>query len=118
MTTTITKTRTLSLALVLALGALAGACKGDGDGDESTCPSDQDFFEKHVYGPVLSMRCAACHNEAGLAKDTRMVLKPEGEEGYLEHNMKVTRELAREAVDGTSILLLKPTGEHPDEHKG
>ena len=108
----------LSATLALSLGALLGAC-GDGDGDEnSACPSDQEFFEKHVYGPVLSMRCATCHNPEGLAKDSRMVLKAEGEEGYLEHNMAIARELAQESVDGTSLLLLKPTNEHPDEHKG
>ncbi|MEZ4452273.1 MAG: DUF1592 domain-containing protein [Nannocystaceae bacterium] len=104
-------------ALGLAL-ALAGGCKGDrGEGDPN-CPSDQEFFEAHVFGPVLSMRCIGCHNPEGLAKDTRMVLWSADMEGAVEHNMEAARAVAQVDVDGASLLLLKPTNEHPDGHKG
>ena len=107
------------LRAALALAALAlTACGGLGDGDPNTCPSDQAFFEQHVWGPVLSMRCIGCHNPEGLAKSTRMVLWSDDREGYLEHNMEAARALAREGDAGASLLLLKPTAEHPAGHQG
>ena len=107
----------LGLGLGLAAAALAG-CNG-GDEDEATsCPSDQEYFERHVWGPVLSTRCAGCHNAEGLAKDSRMVLWGDDQEGYIEHNMEVTLPLARELVGDSSLFLLKPSNEHADGHKG
>ena len=47
----------LGLALGLAL-LVVPACNGDDKDGEGECPSDQEFFEKHVQGPVLAMRCS------------------------------------------------------------
>lgn len=112
---------------VMVLGLLA--CKGgddaaeegaDGEGGDvgGECATDLEFFEASVWKPMLSQTCISCHSSTGLAKDTRMVLVPEGEEGYLEKNLEVAREVARVDVGGTSLLLLKPTNKHPDMHKG
>jgi len=111
------------LPLLLALTA----CKGGGaDGDagdtadtaDTGCPGDAEFFETRVWAPILSQSCISCHNETGLARDTRMVLLPADAEGHLEHNLAEARELAQVEVGGTSLLLLKPTNTAPDGHKG
>ncbi len=121
------------LPLLLALSA----CKGDGSSDDAggsgsgsgdtgntgdtvgaECPSDAEFFEAQVWAPILSQSCVTCHNTTGLAKDTRMVLLAADAEGYIEHNLAEARELAQVEVDGTSLLLLKPTNKAADGHKG
>jgi hypothetical protein len=113
------------LPLLLALAACKGAGDdGDASGTDSgdtvggVCPSDADFFEAQIWGPILSQSCVTCHNATGLAKDTRMVLLPADADGYLEHNLAEAREVAQVDVDGTSLLLLKPTNKAADGHKG
>lgn len=99
------------------------ACKDDaaaeaGDDAGGECPSDAAFFEAAIWEPILSQTCINCHSATGLAKATRMVLVPAGEDGYLEQNLAAVREVARVDVDGTSLLLLKPSNKHPDGHGG
>lgn len=107
----------LALHAALAALALAAGCNALGD-EPALCASDATFFADHVWAPVLAQRCVTCHRAEGLAKGTRMVLKGEGEPDYLEHNMEVTRAIAREREGDTSLLLLKPTAEHPAGHQG
>ncbi|HEY0137523.1 MAG TPA: hypothetical protein VGB85_25740, partial [Nannocystis sp.] len=95
-----------------------GATDGPDTAGPGDCPSDAEFFETHVWQPILSKTCVACHIETGLAKDTRMVFLPAAAEGAAEHNLVEAREVAVLDVDGTSLLLLKPTNKHPDMHKG
>ena len=121
-------TRTFSMTRILALLALTTltACKGgaaddSGDSDSDgngTCPSDADFFEQQIWTPILSKTCITCHSATGLAKDTRMVLLPGDAEGAQDHNLAEAREVALIDVDGTSLLLLKPTNKAADMHKG
>jgi hypothetical protein len=123
-------TRTFSMTRILALLALTTltACKGgaaddsgDSDSDSDgngTCPSDADFFEQQIWTPILSKTCITCHSATGLAKDTRMVLLPGDAEGAQDHNLAEAREVALIDVDGTSLLLLKPTNKAADMHKG
>mgnify|MGYP002777899584 CR=1 FL=1 len=120
-------TKTTGIFVPFLLATLLGACKGDGGGEGDTdtgggmagvCPSDEDFFRDQVWKRVLGQTCVSCHSAGGLASGTRMVFKPEGEEGALEHNLAEARELALVDEGGTSILLLKPTGKHPAGHQG
>jgi len=64
------------------------------------------------------MTCISCHNIDGAAKGTSLVLKKADEDGYLEHNFQQFESIALTDVDGESLLLLKPTGQHPDGHGG
>ncbi|MBZ5707963.1 DUF1592 domain-containing protein [Nannocystis pusilla] len=127
------------VALLLALAACqndGGAAGSETDGDTTGtvtgtgtsgdvdptdgggCPSDMQFFEARVWAPILGTACVGCHNFEGLAKDSRMVLWAESEEGWLEHNFAAAREVALVDDGGVSLLLLKPTNQHPDMHKG
>jgi len=100
----------------------AGSGSGSGTGTDSggggDCPGDAEFFDAEVWRPILSKTCVSCHIETGLAKDTRMVFLPHDAEGAAEHNLAEAREVALLEVEGTSLLLLKPTNKHPDMHKG
>ncbi|EDM76332.1 hypothetical protein PPSIR1_18537 [Plesiocystis pacifica SIR-1] len=100
-----------------AMGVAAGCAQGQ-DGGGEDCPSDAEFFEEQVWKPFASMTCFSCHNSEGAAKDSAMVLRPPGEEGAAAYNMQVMAGVANEEVDGTSVLLLKPIGAHPDGHGG
>ncbi|MCB9651957.1 MAG: DUF1588 domain-containing protein [Deltaproteobacteria bacterium] len=78
--------------------------------------STEAFFRDEVWAPILSTNCIQCHNPQGAAKDTDFVLQSAAQTGFLEANMRTIREVARFEVDGTSVLLLKPTGQI--EHGG
>lgn len=120
-------TRTLT---AFTLAALVGCHGGSADSDSSgtdtdtdgqpggTCPSDADFFATQIWTPILSKTCITCHNESGLAKDTRMVLVQGDVEGAMDHNLAEAREVALVDEGGTSLLLLKPTNRAADMHKG
>jgi len=102
-----------------ALGALffsaafLPACTSD-----SGCPDDLEFFRTRMWEPVMSAQCVACHKSDGVAGSTRMVLLPPGAPGAVESNFMTVRALAREKVNGQPLLLLKPSGMHPEGHAG
>jgi hypothetical protein len=79
----------------------------DGEGD---CVETADFFREKVWAPFMSTQCFACHNPAGQARHTDLVLQPVDVPGYLEANLATLRDVARLEIDGESLLLLKPTG--------
>lgn len=85
----------------------------DGDGD---CLETADFFREKVWAPFMSTQCFACHNPAGQARHTDLVLQPVDVPGYLEANIATLRDVARLEIDGESLLLLKPLNEV--EHGG
>jgi hypothetical protein len=111
------------LLSALALGLTAAACS-DGKDDPANddpvggCPDDLAFFEANLWKPIMSQKCVLCHSATGLAQGSHMVLKPPSEEGYLEHNLETVKKVAALDVDGTSILLLRPSGRHPAGHPG
>ena len=118
-------------ALLVGAAALAGsaaACGGDGKGGESSagggggasagCADDLQFFEANVYKPILAQKCAVCHGDGGLAKETRLVLRPASEAGYLEKNLEMMKKLAALQEDDTSLLLLKPSNKAVGGHIG
>jgi hypothetical protein len=82
------------------------------------CPDDPEYFRTQLWEPVMSVQCITCHNAAGSAAGTRMVLTPAGEPGAEENNFNTVRAVARLRFDGTSLLLLKPSGQHPLGHGG
>ncbi|MEZ4297156.1 MAG: DUF1592 domain-containing protein [Polyangiaceae bacterium] len=122
--------RRLALALSLTAAALVAACSSSGPGGEGGaggeggsaseigCPDDLSFFEEHVYTPILAQKCAVCHSATGLAKGSHMVLAPGDSPQAIGANFDIVREVARMEVDGTSVLLLRPTGMHPEGHTG
>jgi hypothetical protein len=75
------------------------------------CVSDEDFFLREVWTPVLSKSCFNCHNPLGVASQTEMVYQPAGQVGFLEHNLEVFADVAAYERDGVSVVLLKPTAQ-------
>jgi len=114
------------LAGAAALAASAGACGGKGGSGDSNagggksvgCADDLQFFEANVYKPILAQKCAVCHGDGGLAKGTRMVLRPASEEGYLAKNFEMVKKLAAVQEEDTSLLLLKPSNKAAGGHTG
>ena len=112
----------LAIVLLTSLGAI-GACSdpgpaGGAPGEETGCPDDLPFFKENVFDPILGQECIVCHSEGGLASGTRMVLDPSGTEEALAANFEAAAAVARADHDGKSVLLLRPTGLHPEGHTG
>lgn len=114
-----------NLGLILAGATMtaltAAACSDSTEGGEGIgggCPDDLAFFEANLWEPILSKKCAVCHSEDGLAKASRMVLKPTSEAGAMEANFEAVKALSAVTEEGTSVLLLRPSGRHPQGHTG
>jgi len=103
------------------LSSSAAACidlGSEGETKVGGCPDDLQFFEAKVYKPVLEQKCAVCHSASGLAKNSHFVLVPASEVGALEKNFETVKALAATSVEGTSVLLSRPSGRHPEGHTG
>ncbi len=115
----------VALACAAAFGAF-GACKGgDGSGagagsgtSEGGCPGDAAFFQEQVYAPILGQKCVVCHSATGVAKGSQLVLDPAATPEAEQANFEAVRDVAHIEVEGKSVLLLRPTGLHPDGHPG
>lgn len=103
-----------ALGAVLSVAVLSACSSNSGGG----CPDDLEFFRTRMWEPVMSVQCLACHKSDGLAAGTRLMLLPPEAPGALEANFMTVRGLARTKVDGTPLLLLKPSGLHPQGHGG
>lgn len=76
------------------------------------CQDNPAFFRDQVWSSILQSNCRNCHNAGGAAKDSKLVLVgSEWGPTYLDQNMKITEEVARNQRDGKSLLLLKPVGD-------
>jgi len=115
----------LALLCAAVLGAL-GACDDDTTGGtgagagtgEGGCPDDPQFFQEHVHAPILGQKCIVCHAEGGLAGQSKLVLDPAATPEAQTANFETVRDVARLEVEGTSVLLLRPTGRYPEGHTG
>ena len=110
---------------VVCAAALTG-CFGDDDPPPATmtpeCVSLQEYFAKEIFTPILSRKCMSCHGPGGRAEqeNAKLQLVPPTYPGFLEANLANVRMVAGISIDGTSELLLKPTGQvaHGVEHQG
>ena len=84
--------------------------------EEEECVETEEFFREEVWAPFMSTTCLACHNPAGTAKHTDLVLQQADVPGYLEANLATLKDVARLEIEGTSLLLLKPSAQV--EHEG
>ena len=82
------------------------------------CVDEQTFFKAQVWEPILATRCVGCHNESGVAAQSRLKLIAADTPEALKHNLEVTAALAKEDANGQSILLRKPSGTHAMGHVG
>ncbi|MBK9258994.1 MAG: DUF1592 domain-containing protein [Polyangiaceae bacterium] len=122
MRTIFRSAKPLLLGAAVTLAAFAG-CSDDDSGTNNPglnagCPDDLEFFQANVYEPLLDKYCFLCHREGGLAGNSRLKLVPKDEAGALQKNFDMVKALAAEEVNGTSIMVLRPSGKHPNGHPG
>ena len=98
-------------------GAEAGAGGEAGTGGEA-CLTDEAFLETQVWSQVIADRCVGCHQQGGLAQYTDMVFRPDTIAGWQAYNLAQITQVVTATHDGTPLILLKPTGRHPDGHSG
>ena len=107
--------RPATIALLCSALALAACGGGEGDDPKQTvqqeCLPNKEYFRKEVWRGVMEMQCFACHNVAGQAKHSKLVLQPTSQTGYNEANMEAFRQASRYQADGQPLLLRKPLGE-------
>lgn len=97
-----------ALSLLVALGGCQEAI--DDSGGEDGCLTARQQFAEKVWAPLMSSTCIACHNSQGAAKDTKLVLQNTSWPGYLDANFETVKSVAAYQYEGTSLLLMKPTG--------
>lgn len=95
-----------SLALVMVLAG----CQEAVDEDADECQTARQQFAEQVWAPLMSTTCIACHNSQGAAKDTKLILQNTSWPGYLDANFETVKAVAAYQYEGTSLLLMKPTG--------
>lgn len=107
-----TRTRRLATRVLLTAVSSAGfglglsACSEDTGGE---CVPTDVFFREKVWAPTLAAKCQSCHTTTGAAKHTKFILTPAEVPGYLEANMRLIQDLSRYDVDGTPLILAKPS---------
>ncbi len=86
--------------------------------EPAECAAIAADFEDDLYDPLLSVACTFCHREGGLAAGTDLVMVPRSEPDANARNVAALARVARKTIDGESVLLLRPTGRHPQGHPG
>lgn len=81
------------------------------DTDAEECESTLKFFTNKVWNAWMGKVCFACHNAQGAAHASKLVLRDPTWPNYLSVNLETVRDVAQYDYQGTSILLLKPTGQ-------
>ncbi len=102
--------RAVSLLLISLTGCwVAERITGPIDATDRPCPTNQDFFRDVISAQILEPDCMNCHHMGGFAGQTRLILELPDQPDYLAHNYETLKSVAENAVDGMSIILLKPT---------
>ena len=68
------------------------------------------LFSAKVSGPVVQLRCVACHAQGGTAGQTRMVFTAEADAGHEEANLAVFESFLDEVERGEEVILDKVQG--------
>src|SRR5688500_8114561 len=97
------------LSLMLSGCIVAERITGPIDVNDRPCPTNDEFFRDVVSPQVLEADCMQCHRADGFAKDTRLIFATPDQPDYLMMNLETLRSVAGTAIDGESIILLKPT---------
>jgi hypothetical protein len=80
------------------------------DPGPDTCEDNQTFFEDRLWEDLLNPVCLACHADQGIARDSALSFRPSAQADYLEANYTILANVAQLEIDGTSLVLLKPSG--------
>lgn len=71
------------------------------------CVSLEDYFRERAWPGVFGPKCSGCHRAGGAAGGTAFVLP---DQSATDANLAVLVARANETIEGTSKLLVKPTG--------
>lgn len=95
-------------ALLVTLCSLMSACSLWHNllrASHFNCDERTQWFATSVQ-PLLEQKCMTCHSSSGLAQNTSFVLR----DGDTDNNLAAFISVAQRSVDGTPVVLLKPTG--------
>jgi hypothetical protein len=81
--------------------------------EAAVCADELAWFDTEIRAPILELKCAGCHQLEGPARHTRLRLEADREASF-----RSVRRVARDRLGGVSVLLLRPTLEHPEGHTG
>lgn len=99
-------------AIALLVGSLAAltvtGCGSEESDTDAECVDNKQFFQKEVWSEFMGTGCTSCHMAGGSGDQTKLVLQPEAQTGFLDANMAILRDVAGYQKNGTSILLSKP----------
>jgi hypothetical protein len=77
---------------------------------DEDCLSNESFYIKKLYKPLLDAVCSDCHSGFGSAKDTSFVLLPPEAPEANQRNFERFQDLARLDYDGQPLIVEKPLG--------
>ncbi|MBC8071078.1 MAG: hypothetical protein IAG13_22325 [Deltaproteobacteria bacterium] len=97
-------------------GSSSSSSDGAGLAGNGECTDVENYFREQVWAPLLKEKCFACHNPAGQAKTSDLVLQGPEYPGYLDVNLQTVQNIAKLEIEGTSLVLLKPSAQI--EHGG
>ncbi len=107
-----TSLQTPCALLALGLVAFSAACVDQTPAEPSgPCVPTETYFEEQVWNNFMSNTCFACHNAQGAAAGSQLVLQNSNQPGYLKNNLGRVENVATLERDGTSYILLKPSGQ-------
>ena len=87
---------------------------GEMAGGDPTCMTTEDFYTEVAWSEVFQV-CAGCHGPGLAAGQTRLIFDSDDS---LSTSYPQLVTLINESINNIPILLLKPTGLHPDGHGG
>lgn len=97
--------------LVLVWSALALGCTGTiAEPAPVECEVNRPYFEQRL-APLAAVTCQNCHTAEGQARYTRFLLARGDSPEAIAQNFAAFSDIARIRLQGTSVLLLKPTGQ-------
>ncbi len=116
--------RTLAVGSWLLAVALIGGygCSGlissddEGAGGTTACLTNDDYFAREVWVPVVSKECLSCHMEGAVAGSSGLALQGDGMPGFLAHNQQQVTKYFEQTPERNNILIEKALGRA--EHGG
>ena len=82
------------------------------------CEGELATFAQQIWQPILLTSCRGCHQTEGPAKASRFILVGSDDADYLRKNFMAAGAVAQAQLDGTPLILLRASGQHPEGHPG
>ena len=75
--------------------------------------SETDTFQlyvENISGPIIQTRCVICHNENGIAGNSKLVYLTSSQSGYQQTNYDILTNFILNEPGGSELILSKPQG--------